>query len=75
MPLMKTPAGDMDMTLLGLEAQDDQLVAVGQMGAWSAHIYFTPKDILGVVKLLNWGVIALIVKMPVLIFRSLFNGK
>lgn len=75
MPLMKTPAGDMEMTLLGLESRDDQLVAVGKLGAWTAEIFFTPKDILGMAGLLNWGVIVLIVRLPVLIIKGLFNRK
>ena len=72
---MKTPAGDMEMTLLGLEARDNQLVAIGKLGAWTAEIFFTPKDILGMAALLNLGVIVLIVKMPYLIVKSILNRK
>lgn len=74
MPLMKTPAGDMEITILDLDAEGEQLVGIGQFGAWSAKIYFDPEDILGMVRLmLNRNVIGLIFKLPVILIRKILS--
>ena len=73
---MKTPAGDMEITILGMDAEDEQLVATGQLGAWNATIYFNSDDILDMVRLmLDRRVISLILKLPFILIKKMLLGK
>ncbi len=76
MPLMKSPAGDMEITINKMTADKDRLVTVGKFGAWDSTIYFTVDDVLDMMKLmLNRKVIGFILKLPLLIVKSRLSGQ
>lgn len=72
MPLMKTPAGDMEISILGMDAEGEQLVATGQLGAWNTKIYFNSDDILNMVNLMiNKNVLGFMLRLPFIIIRKM----
>jgi hypothetical protein len=76
MPLMKSPAGDMEITINKMTADKDRLVTVGKFGAWDSTIYFTVDDVVDMMKLMfNLQVIGFILKLPFLIAKSRLSGR
>ncbi len=39
------PTGDLDISIKGIETENDQLVIIGKMGVWDAKIYLLPKEL------------------------------
>jgi hypothetical protein len=75
MPLMKSPAGDMEITLSKITADKERLITVGKLGAWNSTIYFTADEVFDLVKLmLNWQVIGFILKLPIHFMKKIFSG-
>ncbi|HQH99889.1 MAG TPA: hypothetical protein PLA18_01325 [Deltaproteobacteria bacterium] len=71
MPLMKSPAGDMEITISKISADSDRLITTGKFGAWDSTIYFTVDDVLDMMKLmLNRQVVGFILKLPILIVKT-----
>jgi hypothetical protein len=68
---MKSPAGDMEITISKVTAEKGRLITVGKLGAWDSTIYFTVEDIFEMVELmLNWKVIRFILSLPVLFIKT-----
>jgi hypothetical protein len=71
MPLMKSPAGDMEITISKVTAEEGKLITVGKLGAWDSKIYFTEEDIFEMIGLmLNWKVIRFLLSLPVLFIET-----
>ena len=71
MPLMKSPAGDMEISISKVTAEKGRLITVGKLGAWDSTIYFTEEDIFEMIGLmLNWKVIRFILSLPVLFIKA-----
>ncbi|HPI93325.1 MAG TPA: hypothetical protein PLT09_09050 [Deltaproteobacteria bacterium] len=75
MPLMKSPAGDMEITISSVSADDTRLITTGKLGAWDSTIYFTADDVMDMAKLmLNRQVIGFLLKLPVWIVKKMLSG-
>lgn len=75
MPLMKSPAGDMEITLSKITADKERLITVGKLGAWDSTIYFTADEVFDLVKLmLNRPVLVFILKLPVFFLKKMLSG-
>jgi len=74
MPLMKSPAGDMEITIEGITSDKSNLLAVGKFGMWESTIMLTPEEVVHLIPLmLKWKVISYILKLPYLYFKT--KGK
>jgi hypothetical protein len=72
---MKSPAGDMEITISKITADKERLVTVGKLGAWDSTIYFTADEVFDLVKLmLNRQVIGFILKLPVQFAKKMLGG-
>jgi hypothetical protein len=69
--LIKSQAGEFDISISRFEREGDDLVMVGAMGVWEARTHITPKDALGVVRLLltSGAVWAFMCRLPFLLMR------
>ncbi len=71
MPMMKSPAGDMEIIISKVTADKTRLVTSGKFGAWDSTIYFGVDDVSDLVKMmLNGPVIWFIMKLPILFITS-----
>jgi hypothetical protein len=69
--IIKSLAGDFEVTISKFESENGQLVMVGKMGVWDARTYITAREALGVMfKLLSPVVIFFVLRMPVLLLRG-----
>ncbi len=69
--LIKSLAGDFEVTISNFETENGQLVMVGKMGVWNARTYITAREALGVMrKLLSPVVIFFVLRIPVLLLRK-----
>ena len=76
MPIMKSPAGDMEISIGGITVEKNQMVAIGQFGAWDAKIYLTVRDVCHIIPMvLQWKVIYFIFKLPFLSIKPRFGKK
>lgn len=74
MPIMKSPAGDMEITIEGLTAKDSQLLAVGKFGVWEATIVLSVEDVMGLIPLMLKGsVIMFLLKLPFTYIKKKFQ--
>ena len=63
--LIKSLAGEFEVTISKFETENGQLVMVGSMGVWDARTYITAREVLRVVgKLLSPVVLLYLLKMP-----------
>lgn len=71
MPLMKSPAGDMEITIEGMTSENAKLLAIGKFGMWESTIILTPEDVVHLIPLmLKWKVISFMLKLPYLYFKT-----
>ncbi len=70
MPMMHSPAGEMEITISKLSAEKYRVVAVGKFGSWDSTIYITVRELFDIIKLaLNRSFIHFILKLPVLYLK------
>lgn len=63
--LIKSLAGDFEVTISKFETENGQLVMVGSMGVWDARTYITAREVLKVMgKLLSPVVLFFLLRMP-----------
>jgi hypothetical protein len=73
---MKSPAGDMEITISKITADKERLITVGKLGAWDSTIYFTADEVFDLVKLmLNRQVIGFILKLPFQFMKKMLSGN
>jgi hypothetical protein len=75
MARMDSPAGEMEVTFSRVDGVKDQMVVTSRFGVWDSKIYFSPDELVHLIKLmLNASVILLLLRFPfVLIGRWLFQ--
>lgn len=67
--LIRSLAGDFDISIARFETERGRLVMVGRMGVWDARTYVTPRETLTVfAKLLTPRVLFFILQLPFLAF-------
>jgi hypothetical protein len=72
--LIRSMAGDFEISINGFEVEKGRLVMVGRMGVWDARTYITPREVLKVFgKLLRPGVLFFILRLPFLSFARKAN--
>lgn len=75
MPMMKSPAGDLEISISKITAENNRLVTVGKFGTWDSTIYFTVDEVFELAKFMfNRPVIHFIIKLPVLFVKSRIMG-
>jgi len=71
MAKMVSPAGEMDMTFLGVSGEKDQMVVRSKFGAWDAKIYFSPDELVHLLKLmLNSSFVLFLLRFPFILIGS-----
>lgn len=72
--LIRSMAGDFEISISGFEVEDERLVMVGRMGVWDARTYITPRELLTVFgKLLHPAVLLYVLRLPLLVFQRKVN--
>ena len=67
--LIRSLAGDFEISIKGFEVKNGRLVMVGTMGVWDARTYFTPREVISTLaKLLRPRVLFYILQLPFLAF-------
>jgi hypothetical protein len=67
--IIKSMAGDFEISISGFEVEDRRLVMVGTMGVWNARTYMSPRELLGVfAKMMRPGVLLYLITIP---FRAM----
>jgi hypothetical protein len=67
--LIRSLAGDFDISIARFEVERGRLVMVGRMGVWDARTYITPREMLAVLaKLLTPRVLFYVLQLPYLAF-------
>lgn len=70
--IIKSMAGDFEISISNFEVEDRRLVMVGTMGVWNARTYMSARELLGVFsKMLRPGVLLYLITIP---FRALAEG-
>lgn len=69
--LIKSQAGEFEISISGFELEGEDLVMVGAMGVWQARTHITPKDAAAVLRLLaaSGAVWAYLFKFPFLLMK------
>ena len=71
MPLMKSPAGDMEISISRITADRTQMITVGKFGAWDSTICFEADDVVRLmILMINWSVIWFIIRLPITYIRQ-----
>lgn len=74
--LIRSLAGDFEISIQKFEIEKGRLVMVGRMGVWDARTYITPREMITVVaKLLVPRVILYILQLPFLAFARKPNER
>ncbi len=69
--LIRSRAGDFEISIERFEVENGRLVMVGRMGVWDARTYITPRELIGVFgKLFHPRVLLYILRLPVLAFAK-----
>ncbi len=69
--LIKSMAGDFEISIAGFETEGHHLVMIGKMGVWDARTYFAPRDLLALVsKLMSRSVLLYLLRLPYLFIRE-----
>jgi hypothetical protein len=72
MAKMVSPAGDMEVKILGIGRDGNKLTLSGQMGIWDAKIYLEPGEVIHAVRLMmNVSILEYILKLPFTYFAEL----
>mgnify|MGYP003991591757 FL=1 len=70
--IIKSMAGDFEISIAEFEVEGPHLVMVGTMGVWNARTYMSPRELLGVfAKMLRPSVLLYLITIP---FRALAEG-
>lgn len=65
--LIRSMAGDFEISIDRFETEDGRLIMVGQMGVWDARTYITPRELISVfAKLLHPRMLFYIIRLPIL---------
>lgn len=65
--LIRSMAGDFDISIGKIETEDGQMVVVGKMGVWDSRIYITPRELIGILaKLMRPSILFYILRLPFL---------
>ena len=73
--LIRSMAGDFNISIERFETDSGRLVMIGKMGVWDARTYITPRELLGVFgKLLRPAVLFYILRLPFLAFAKKANA-
>ena len=73
--LIKSMAGDFEISIDRFETEDGYLVMTGKMGVWDARTYITPRELLAVFgKLLRLQVIFYVLLVPFRVFSTKESG-
>jgi len=76
MAQMVSPAGDMEIRMLGFGRDGGKLVVVSQMGVWDTKIYFTPGEVFYLLRLmLNWSVLGYVIALPFFYLSTIIRRK
>ena len=71
MAKMVSPAGDMEVKILGISQEGSKLTLTGQMGIWDAKIYLEPEEVIHAVRLMmNVSILLYILKLPFTYFAE-----
>lgn len=75
MSKMVSPAGDMEVTIRGIDVDKHQIRVEARFGVWDSQLYFTLDDISHIMRLmLNLPTILFILRFPILyVSRRLFK--
>jgi len=69
--LIKSMAGDFEISIAGFETEGRHLVMIGKMGVWDARTYFAPSDLFALLaKLLRPAVLLYLVRLPYLMLQE-----
>ena len=67
--LIRSMAGDFEISIKGFEVKNGRLIMVGTMGVWGARPSITPRVVDPVfAKLLRPGILFYILRLPFLVF-------
>ena len=67
--LIRSMAGDLEISIKGFEVKNGRLIMVGTMGVWDARTYITPRELVSVLaKLMRLGILFYILRLPFLAF-------
>ncbi|WAC07279.1 MAG: hypothetical protein OS130_13775 [Thermodesulfobacteriota bacterium] len=73
---MISPLGHIDFEPLEFHREADKFVVRGKAGMWEAKFYFTPQEVLRLLRLfISFSVLGYIIVLPFLYFRSLSHHK
>jgi hypothetical protein len=76
MPMMHSPAGEMEITISSISAEKRRVVAIGRFGTWDSTIYITVRELFNIMKLaMNGSFILFIIKLPVLYLQMKLGMK
>lgn len=76
MAKMVSPAGDMEVRMLGFRRDGDKLLITGQMGVWNAKIYIGPGEVVNTFKLmLNFSMLRYAIMLPFIYFKDTSNKQ
>ena len=65
--LIRSMAGDFEITISEFAVEQGRMVMVGRMGVWDARTYITPREVLSVFgKLLNPRILFYFLQLPFL---------
>ena len=69
--LIKSMAGDFEISIDRFETENGRLIMVGQMGVWDARTYISPRELVSVLaKLLHPRILFYIIRLPILAFAK-----
>ena len=69
--LIRSMAGDFEISIKEFEVKNGRLVMLGTMGVWDARTYFTPREVFSTLaKLLRLRILFYFFKIPFLAFTS-----
>lgn len=62
---MVSPAGNMEIRMLGFSREGNRLVVISQMGVWDTKIYFTAGELFHLLRLmLSWQALGYWIALP-----------
>ncbi len=72
--LIRSMAGDFEITIERFETEQGKLVMIGRMGVWDARTYITPRELIVIFgKLLRPRMLPWILGLPFLFFTKAAN--
>lgn len=74
--LIKSQAGEFEISVSGFEKEGDDLVIIGAMGVWEARTHATPRELASLIgKIIGSRIVwAYMFKLPFLLRRRLDTG-